>query len=214
MATNFGKALDPLTQGLFGKAPDPTTVPLDSDTQGLINESTNRALQPQSTFNDSINQNVDMGRSLDQDQQHAHQEDVGMGGDSGMNQALRNQYSSRASTAINKIKARNDMEAQMQRANYMKQVSMAAMGQQRAAVQNYQMLTDAYNQSEMARAQFVNSLFQTANVGMAINSGRTKPSGFESEMNAASTSNIQSPRNLGGYAPDGISYGASPSNIV
>lgn len=147
--------------GLFGKAPDVKTVAVDQGTQDLLNKGVDNAIRPTEQFHQDINANVDKGAASIGAGKTGEQTDAGLANTPGFTQALRDKYATMNQKDINDLKFRNKQQAEMTRADQMHKMAMAAMGQQRAATQNYQMLSDAYNQNEAARAQFVNELFQT-----------------------------------------------------
>lgn len=170
---------------LGGDTPQPNFVPLDAGTQGLLDQGVASASRPASDFANDLNKNVSENASgFMGNEQQSSQEAKRTGQDPGMFNALRNAYGSQAGTQIKQITNANQYKAQMMKADYLHQMAIAAVGQQQVATQNYSMLTDAYNQSEMARAGFVNTLFQTANTAMVMGakkrpSTKTQPGGVQ-----------------------------------
>lgn len=174
----IGNAIRPVFGG-SNDTPDHTTVQLDPETQQLIREGADRADRPSSEFTADINRGAaENAASVGQDQQHANQEDSRMGGNSPhMAEALRGAYRSQTDNHIGRLLKSNDYRGQMAKADYMNQTAGAAIARQRVATQNYATLTSIYNQQEMARAQFVNSLFQIGQQGMIMGAmARNKPS--------------------------------------
>lgn len=160
----------------LGKAPDVKKVDLDPGTQELLNQGTNRATRPDSEFGSEINQNVGQAAaSHNLRSEGAQQESNNFGQTPQFMEALRQSYSARAGENINNLVRSNEHRGRLQKADELRQMSIAALGQQRAATQNYAMLTQAYNQAEMARAQFVSSLFQVGNQAMATNAANRSP---------------------------------------
>jgi len=156
--------------------PQPKQAPLDAGTQEMINTGVDRASRPGGEFAGEINKNIDVNAgALGQSSQAATQQGQQLGGaDPNMVNALRQVYAAKAGRAIGQIKQSNQYAGEMQKADYMNKMAAVTMGQQRAATQNYSMLTDAYNKSEMARAQFISSIFQLAGTGMAIGAAQSR----------------------------------------
>lgn len=169
-----GRALNPLFGGT-NDAPTPTTVPLDKDTEGMINEGVDRASRPGSEFAGEINQGVSQNAAnLGQNEQQAAQSDQRLGGGAVGADALRQVYNAQSGNTIGRMMKANQYRGELAKADYMNQMSHAAMAKQRVAAQNYHMLTEAYNHAEMARAQFVNSLFQIGQTGMGMYAANMK----------------------------------------
>lgn len=172
-----GNAIAPIFGGSTD-TPKPGIAPLDPGTQGLINAGVTRAGQSGGQFADQINQGVSQNSaSVGQDQQHASQEDQQFGGTQPMSDALRNAYSAQSGTNIGKLMKSNQYRGELAKSDYMNKMSQVAVAQQRVAAQNYATLTDAYNQSENSRAQFVNSLFQIGQQGMVMAAANHRKSG-------------------------------------
>jgi hypothetical protein len=166
---------------LSGPSPTPPSqVPLDSASQGILNNMTAQSGQNPSVFAASINQGT--GSSLQRNDQQQAQAEAAQGG--GMNAtdfgAIRNVYNQQAGQQIAQTLNQNNVQAQMMKADYMNATAKAMLGQQQAAVNQYQVLTNAYNQQEQARAGLVSSLFQVANTGMAMNAAKPSAPGQSS----------------------------------
>lgn len=154
---------------LTGGAPDPVIVPLDEGTQGLLNRGTDRATRPSEDYAADLNRGVaEAAQQFSQGPQAGAQESKRLGMDDGFNAALRQAYGSRESDIVNRLVRSNQYRGQLQRSQEMHRMSIAAMAQQRVATQNFAMLTEAYNQQEMARAQFISQLFQTGANAMSM----------------------------------------------
>lgn len=163
-------------------APNPQTVPLDKNTQGLIDESVARAKQPDSVFAAQANQGVSEGsQSFNPNNPMVSQKDASLGQNPGEFDALRGVYASKAGTAIDRMKQKGAYEAKLQKMDYMNTTARMLLGQQQVQAQNYHMLTEAYNQAEAARAGFINSLFQGGNTAIAINAANRKQPSYTEE---------------------------------
>lgn len=175
--------------GLVKSAPDPKIVGEDPQTAALIAEGTNRATAPTEEHAANINANVGTMSQLGGKPGDAT--DAALGQGPGFLTALRNQYAARSSRDIDKIQSGNMQRAEMMRADKMRKMAQAAMGQQRAMTQNYEMLTQAYNDAEIARAQLVSSIFQMGGQagGMAMANKKRQPQGQDSlQIGSASQS--------------------------
>lgn len=184
--------------GLFGTAPQPNIVPLDPGTQQLLDQGTTRAGQDASTFAGQLNQGVSQaGNQLGESNQQLNQQGAAAAQSPGMMQAIRNAYSGQTQKNIQAIQSKNQQAGLYAKLDYTNQMARAALMQQNIAAQNYTTLTQAYNQAETSRAQFVNSLFQTVDVGIGIMAGKAKK--------AAPTGG----GNVGGYGGGGggVPYG-------
>jgi hypothetical protein len=160
----------PIPFGPSSDAPKLNIVSLDSDTQGLVNNSVQNAGRSGDEFAADINNGVAQNAaSLGQDQQHATQEDQ-RGGDNSpyMADALRGAYQAHSDQNVGRLIKSNQYKGEMAKADYMRQTAAVQAAQQNVRNQNYSMLTEAYNQNEMARAQFVNSLFQLGGTAVAM----------------------------------------------
>lgn len=168
-------------------APDPKIVGEDPQAAALITEGTNRAVAPTSEHAANINANVANMSQLNGKPDEAT--DAGLGQSPGFLTALRNQYAARSSKDIDKIQAGNMQRAEMMRADKMRKMAQAAMGQQRVMTQNYEMLTQAYNDAEAARAQLVSSIFQMGGAaGGAAMANKRKKSPEPLQIGSASQS--------------------------
>ena len=160
---------------LLPKVPGPQGVSLDPNTQALMSAGASMALRPASEFAADANKGVQQSaQSFMPSNEQSSQADARMGtgaGQMGFEQALKNKYGALAGRDVNKIMQANSLNAEMQKANMMNQYAKAYLGQQQAMTQNYEMLTQAYNQNEAARAQFINQLFGAANYGIGAKLG-------------------------------------------
>jgi hypothetical protein len=181
------------------KTPELKYVPLDAEAQGLLNSGIARAAS--ADFAGQMNAGIsEREGQLAQGDESLESESAKKKADPAMLKALRDQYNSIAGDQVERIKTQNSLKAPLQKAQALRQYAQAALGQQRAQNSFYQQLTDAYNQQEMGRAQFVNTLFQTGANAYAINRGNANPN-----FNPA---NYSQP-NQGGKAIQGIQSASS-----
>ena len=143
--------------------PDPNKVGLDPGTQNLLNKQVETANKGPEYFSGLINQGVSDKRLA---QPSGDQSEAGTGMSQGQLGALRQSYAGQAQQGINRIMDQNKLQGSLMKADYMSKVSQALLHQQMQYANQYQVLTQAYNQSEAARAGAINSLFQLANVGI------------------------------------------------
>lgn len=206
-----GRAINPLFGGT-NDMPTPTTVPLDKDTQQMIDTGVDRASRPGSEFASEINQGVAQNAgALGQSQEQAQQADQRLGGGAAGAEALRQVYSANSGNTIGRMMKANQYRGELAKADYMNQMSHAAMAKQRVATQNYHMLSEAYSQAEMARAQFVTSLFQSAQTGMGMYAaGKGAAKGMKEQGVGANYGAARS----GGYAPSGVDYGGMDAGSI
>jgi len=182
--------------GLLGSTPSaPSAVPLDQGTQNVINNETAQAGQDVSQYANQLNQNTGNASGLLGNSQSQKQAEAAQGGMSpGMFGAIRNVYANQAGSSIANLNRQNQMQATMQKADYMNQTAQALLGQQAALTNQYQVLTNAYNQSEAARAGTIASLTQVANFGIAHNAANaskgTQSSGLATSQGPVNASNI------------------------
>lgn len=177
-----------LLGGLFGQAPDPKVVALDPETQGLIYQGSENAMRPEGDFQADINQGIERSGTLGANPSQLMQNAAGLGYDGSngggdiYNDALRSVYNQKSGLNQENQKWDNKLQAQSQQTKKLRSAAIQAMGQQRAATANFEMLTQAYNQNEMARAQFVSSLFQAGGTAYSINKMKPTQRNFASEV--------------------------------
>lgn len=179
---------------IFNPAPSPTytSVPLDAGTQGLINTQTANASQSPDQIAGKMNQGVAAaGQQAMQTNEQAQQESAGMGTNPNMLQAIRNQYGAQAGQAISDITKNNQNNASITKANWLQQAAQGALAQQKVETQNYEMLTNAYNDAMMARAQVLSSVFSFGGkaAGMAMANGG-KGGGTQNSFNTTGGDDI------------------------
>lgn len=145
------------------ETPTPKYVPLDQQSQGLLNDMQGQAQAPTSDWQAKATKGVDSASQLG-GQQLNYQAQSGQ--TDAMSKALHNAYQGQAQKQIGSLVDQSKFNAQIAKANYAANINHALLGQAQTQVSNYQMLTDAYNQSEAARAQFVSAISGLANYGM------------------------------------------------
>lgn len=159
----------------------PQQIPLDAGAQGILNADAAKASGSSDEFTKGINQGVSEGAYGLQGSASQAQKDAGYGGANPYGEALSRAYSSKATGAVSRLKEQNRYNGQIEQANLSHQMSTALLGQQQALTQQYEMLSQVQQQSDAARAAFVNQLFQTADQGMAMYAGnrKNKHQGFQ-----------------------------------
>lgn len=179
MATGFDRVFDFLGGGDAPKPPD--MVQLDPRARELLDQGVARASRSGAEHQDEENAGIDayagglLGGGGDQEAASSAQNPYYV-------QGLRDAYKSQARSGIDAVKNQNQFSAEMRRSDQLKRMQMAAMGQQQAQLQNYQMLTQAYNQNEAARAQFISSIFGVARTGIGMGMASKGPSAPQFEM--------------------------------
>lgn len=172
--------LDTITNSpnkLFGSGQGVTAnvVPLDDQTNQLISAGVNRATAPSDQVANNLNAGVGdstsslAGPSVDQ-------RAAKTGENAPMLQAIKNQYNQVAGKDIQRITNQNRINADVTKSQWLKQYAAGAMAQQNVATQNYASLTNAYNQSQMARAQVLSSILGLGGVAVGIGASRGRRS--------------------------------------
>ncbi len=149
------------------ETPDPKTVSLDGGTQGLINRQIEGADKPDEYFSGLLNQGMD-SQQYQVAPELLEQQSQGKMEDPHINKAISRVYQQKAGKALDELKRQNEFQGKMMKNDYMNQTAQVLMRQQQNTLQNYQMLSQAYQAQEQARAQFINSLFQTGNQAMMM----------------------------------------------
>lgn len=193
-------------------------VNLDPQSQALLNAQSQAAMRPSSEFTNELNKGLDERTSQIGDFGNASQAQTGMS--PGMRDALRNAYSAQTGDALDRIKLNNSIEGQQRKSNALALASHYALQQQQITKTNYfQTLTDAYNQMEAQRAQFVSSLTGLANYGIGTYEGSRSKNvspGFspdqaiaDNKSNIRPTSGVAEPMMFNGYPNK---YNQMPNN--
>lgn len=180
----------------------PAPVQVDPQVQGLIDSGVDRSVRSPEEIAAETNQGVAVGAGqLGQSEQQAQNQGLRQGGDAGYINALRGAYSARSDQNIGRIVEKNQMQAQYKKSDQMAKMSRTALAQQRVQTQNFETLTQAYNQQEMARAQFINQIFQLGGTGMGMAAANRKAVKQDESIIGSG------PTRTGGYAPSQVDYG-------
>jgi hypothetical protein len=130
--------------------PDRKIIPIDPQTNQLIDEGIKRAKQTPEQIAAQRLQGVDTAaKGAQQSDQNATQQQAALGYSSpGMNQAIRNQYNSQAGTEINRLKNAYGQSAEFEKSAMVQQAFAQAQARQNVTLQSYSKLMDAYNATE------------------------------------------------------------------
>ena len=141
-------------------APQPNIVGLDPGTNSLIDASVARGQQTPSQFAEQSNAGVsEAPTSALQTKEQGHQQDQSQGyASSSMNDAIRNQYRNQMGQNVGRLENTYSQNAVFQKNAALQQASAEAMARQNVTSQSYSRLMSAYNQTEAARAQVLNSI--------------------------------------------------------
>jgi hypothetical protein len=209
--------------GLFqSETPTPNYVPLNQQSQGLLNDMVSNATSPTQSWADRANQGVSNASQLGIQSAPAESMQANTGVDPSMHQALRNAYQGQANKQIGDIMNKNSFNSQIAKANYSSSINQALQGQAQTHVNNYQQLTDAYNQSESARAQFVSAISGLANYGMGTYAAKMTPKAINQPSADQFAAVNNNPMMFGGggsssqsqfNAPMGFNTQADPSQM-
>lgn len=161
---------------LGGSGPSLNIVPLDSGTQGLIKGQVDRATAGPGAIAEKANAGVrEAGAQAqatpDQTNQRAAQTGEGSAGLS----AIRNQYMKTAGDAVGGIVRSNQANAAVTQGNMLNQAARSALAQQQVQTQNYEMMTQAMNAADAARAQVLSNVLGVG--GMAAGMYAAGPHG-------------------------------------
>jgi hypothetical protein len=144
---------------LGGGGPSLNVVPLDPQTQAKIGTQVSNATQTDQQFSDKMNAGVrDAGAQGLQTDSQAQARASQTGENPASLQAIRNQYNKVAGDSIGGVVRQNQTNAAMTRANWMQSAARSAIAQQQVQTQNYEMMTQAMNQADMARAQLLSNI--------------------------------------------------------
>lgn len=151
----------PIIGGLFGGGgPQQNIVPLDSGTSELLNSGVNRvANQTPGQLAGENNQAAQTAaKSFQQSPAQTSQQAAQTGSNPAMLQAIRNQYQGMAGKDTNQLMRQNQINAQFQHGQMLSDYARSALAQQQVQTQNYEQLSNAYQQNTMARGQMISSL--------------------------------------------------------
>lgn len=156
--------------GQFNKdAPTPTKVALDPNTQQLISAQIDKASRPGSAFGAELGQGVESGvarlGAMGSDNS------AKSGVSSAQTQAIRNVYGAQTGQALEHLKFQNQIAGEQRKAVQMQTAAQLALHQQQTQTNYLQSLTQAYNQMEQQRAQFVSNISGLASYGMGSYAG-------------------------------------------
>lgn len=169
---------DTVGNAFGGKGVSYTPVDIDPKTQKLIDDSVTRATASNEEIAGKLNQGVnDTGNQALQTDQSLKQEAAQTGQDPSMLQAIRNQFNQSAGKGIQRIISNNNNQAQLTKANWLQQSAQYSMAQQNVATQNFAALTQAYSDSQMARAQLISSVLSLGGTAGGMMMGRSQSQG-------------------------------------
>ena len=186
-------------QDILPKAPDRTIVPTDPQANALLNAGIDRAQRPEQAFADQANAGIkENAQAMNLGQDQINQKAAASGQDPAMMSAISNVYKGQAQSGIDRLMQKNSMGAGLNRAESLRKMAQAALGRQQVETQNYEKLTEAYNQQENGRAQFISSIFQAGRQGYM-----TSKMGSKAKTNDFGNGTP----NVGGYDHGQESYG-------
>jgi len=166
--------LDGLTGG---SGPSLNIVPLDPGTQNLIKGQIGNSTQNDATIAEKLNSGVAAaGQQGMQSSDQLNQRAAQTGENPASLEAIRRQYNKVAGDTVASVVRNNQTNAAMTRANWMNQAARSMLAQQQVQTQNYQMLTQAMNAADAARAQILSNVLGVGGMaaGMALAPGRAR----------------------------------------
>jgi len=178
MALDFG-FLEP-----WKDTEDPTIVPLDGQTQGLLNQSALRTQEPLDAYKQKQNQGIIQAQAALGGVPSAN-DSAKSGLTDAMKGGIRNLYQQKAGPQIAMLAAQNNIQGQMAKANAANKYMQQAFQLQKNVTDNYNMLTNAYNQQEAARAGMVAAL--TGLGGTALGQQKADNRAAQGQFPAAQT---------------------------
>lgn len=163
--------------GLLGKSPDaPGFEKLDSETQKLLDLKKDKSSRSAADFIGELNEHLDQGLlSIDNSPESIQAESASKGVDPNFHKAMMNKYYTKSKQAIDRLKSYSSLEGENKKSEELAKMSRALIGQERARTQQYEILTQAYNQQEASKANMINSLFQLGSYGMMMGMSGQKP---------------------------------------
>lgn len=155
----MGANLDSLIPTLDTNGVSYETVPLDAESNQLLNNLGVRAARSTSDFAAEANKGVGQAGQMPlQTNQQLDQQLSGFGGgDPHMAHAIRSAFNARSSADVNRIKNQFGMQAEFEKSNAMKQAAQLAAARNKVNIQNFEGLSQAYEDSEKARAEVISS---------------------------------------------------------
>jgi hypothetical protein len=167
-----------LIDGLLGGGggPDLKIVPLDPGTQNLINNQVKNANVSTGEIASKMNAGVqDAGNQAMQTSDGLNQRAAQTGESAGSLQAIRNQYNKYAGDAVGNVVRSNQANAAMTRANWQNQAARNAIAQSQVQTQNYEMMTQAMNAADAARAQVLSNVLGVGGMAAGMYLGGRQP---------------------------------------
>lgn len=186
----------------IGNTPQPTIVPLDKGTKGLLHQQALEAEQSPEHFAGLLNQGLDK-RPLMQTPEQQHSTEAQYGMEPGQFTSIRRAAAKGADSNINSMMRMNQHQGQQMKADYMNKAMQMLLNHQAVETQNHQMITQAYVQQEAARAQMVNQLFQAGTTAYQMNRQKPQQKQLGSEYNiqpAGSRYGLQDITNQNSYS--------------
>jgi hypothetical protein len=149
----------PVLGSMFGGGPDQQVTPLDSATKGLINENINRSInETPDDISKQILQGVEPNVSaLGMGPEMTNREAVRTGQDPYMMSALSNKFRQNTAKDYQRFKSQTDAQSRLMKGQRMADASQMAFMKQQVQTNNFAMLSQAFQQNEMARAQVISS---------------------------------------------------------
>jgi hypothetical protein len=189
--------MDGIWGSLTGQGVSYTPTSLDSNAKKIIDQTVNNATAPTAEIAAKMNNNVGAAaQTTQQSDQAIKQQAAGSAQDPSMLQAIRNQYGQVASKGIQRVIDSNNSQAALTKAQWLQNAAQQAMAQQNVEMQNYENLTQAYTDSQMARAQLLSSVLSLGGTvgGMAASNskqtgGRWKDYGTDGQNTRADNFN-------------------------
>lgn len=184
-------------------APELQTVDLDPQSKEMIEQGLSRAGRSTDEHAAEMNQGiVKSAQNLGGDQALSGQAMNRLGADASYGEAIRKAYSQQAGKSVSDLVKKNQMKAELRRADKLKQMSGLMLAKQRVATQNNEMLVNSYNQAEMARAQFVSQLFQIGGQATAMHFGNKRDARMEKAMTQNNRVGMTPPTPTSSYGDD------------
>jgi hypothetical protein len=162
MAADLLKGIkDTLNFGNVTKGVNYSPVELDPETRQRMNDYITRSSRSPEEMAAEQNAGAQQlgQRAFETPEQIQRQVAGGMTDNSSMLQAIRNKYNKSAQKDISGLMKKNEIDSPLRGAEALKKASEVAMARQNVAMENYSNMVNAYNQSQIARAQVISSLF-------------------------------------------------------
>lgn len=166
-----------LIGGLLGESnPDLKIVGLDPGTKAIIDQQTKNAVTGPGAVADKMNAGVrDAGMQPQQTPDQLQARASQTGEDPASLKAIRNQYMKTAGDAVGGIVRANQANSAITQSNWMNQAVRNQLAQQQVQTQNFELMTKAMNDADMARAQVLSNILGVG--GMAAGMYAAGPHG-------------------------------------